>query len=87
MKADPTRVASHRGEAMGTTWSYLDMAPLGRQEDWEDSPEGYPQTAPTCGGTTTTPTAHERGAPNREMLFDSKRYPGFRLIALRVLLS
>jgi predicted dithiol-disulfide oxidoreductase (DUF899 family) len=31
---------------MGTTWSYLDMAPLGRQEEWEDSPEDYPQTAP-----------------------------------------
>jgi predicted dithiol-disulfide oxidoreductase (DUF899 family) len=33
-------------EAMGTTWSYLDMAPLGRQEQWEDSPEGWPQTPP-----------------------------------------
>jgi predicted dithiol-disulfide oxidoreductase (DUF899 family) len=33
-------------EAMGTTWSYLDIAPLGRQETWEDSPEGYPQSAP-----------------------------------------
>jgi predicted dithiol-disulfide oxidoreductase (DUF899 family) len=33
-------------EAMGTTWSYLDMTALGRQETWEDSPEGYPQTAP-----------------------------------------
>ena len=33
-------------EAMGTTWSYLDITPLGRQETWEDSPEGYPQTAP-----------------------------------------
>jgi predicted dithiol-disulfide oxidoreductase (DUF899 family) len=33
-------------EAMGTTWSYLDLTPLGRQEIWEDSPEGYPQTAP-----------------------------------------
>jgi hypothetical protein len=31
---------------MGTTWSYLDLAPLGRQERWEDSPEGYPQTEP-----------------------------------------
>ena len=31
---------------MGTTWSYLDMTALGRQEEWEDSPEGYPQTAP-----------------------------------------
>ena len=33
-------------EAMGTTWSYLDITALGRQEDWEDSPEGYPQTPP-----------------------------------------
>jgi predicted dithiol-disulfide oxidoreductase (DUF899 family) len=33
-------------EHLGTTWSYLDIAPLGRQEEWEDSPDGYPQTAP-----------------------------------------
>jgi predicted dithiol-disulfide oxidoreductase (DUF899 family) len=25
---------------------YLDMTALGRQELWEDSPEGYPQSAP-----------------------------------------
>jgi predicted dithiol-disulfide oxidoreductase (DUF899 family) len=30
----------------GSTWSYLDITPLGRQETWEDSPEGYPQTPP-----------------------------------------
>jgi hypothetical protein len=29
---------------LGSTWSYLDMTALGRQEEWEDSPEGYPQT-------------------------------------------
>jgi predicted dithiol-disulfide oxidoreductase (DUF899 family) len=39
---------SRGDESMGTTWSYLDMAPLGRQENWEDSPEDYSQTAP-CG--------------------------------------
>ena len=33
-------------EALGTTWAYLDMTALGRQEAWEDSPEGYPQTKP-----------------------------------------
>jgi len=33
-------------EAMGTVWSYLDITPFGRQETWEDSPEGYPQTPP-----------------------------------------
>jgi predicted dithiol-disulfide oxidoreductase (DUF899 family) len=31
---------------MGSTWSYLDITALGRQEVWEDSPEGYPQTRP-----------------------------------------
>jgi predicted dithiol-disulfide oxidoreductase (DUF899 family) len=33
-------------EQMGNTWNYLDMTALGRQEKWEDSPEGYPQTPP-----------------------------------------
>jgi predicted dithiol-disulfide oxidoreductase (DUF899 family) len=39
-------VASRGSEVLGTTWSYLDITALGRQEDWEDSPEGYPQTRP-----------------------------------------
>jgi predicted dithiol-disulfide oxidoreductase (DUF899 family) len=39
-------IDSRGDEAMGSTWSYLDMTALGRQEEWEDSPEGYPQTAP-----------------------------------------
>jgi predicted dithiol-disulfide oxidoreductase (DUF899 family) len=30
---------------MGGTWAYLDITALGRQEEWEDSPEGYPQTS------------------------------------------
>ena len=33
-------------EQMGSTWNYLDITALGRQEKWEDSPEGYPQTPP-----------------------------------------
>jgi predicted dithiol-disulfide oxidoreductase (DUF899 family) len=42
-----TYLINARGdEAMGSTWSYLDITPLGRQEEWEDSPEGYPQTSP-----------------------------------------
>ena len=40
-----TYFINNRGdEAMGSTWSYLDVTPLGRQEEWEDSPESYPQT-------------------------------------------
>jgi predicted dithiol-disulfide oxidoreductase (DUF899 family) len=37
-------VDSRGDEGLGSTWSYLDITALGRQEIWEDSPEGYPQT-------------------------------------------
>ena len=41
-----TYFTSGRGvEALGSIWTFLDLTPLGRQEDWEDSPEGYPQTS------------------------------------------
>lgn len=33
-------------EQTGSVWSLLDISPLGRQEEWEDSPEGYPQEPP-----------------------------------------
>lgn len=33
-------------EQMGNTWNYLDITALGRQEQWEDSPAGYPQSEP-----------------------------------------
>jgi predicted dithiol-disulfide oxidoreductase (DUF899 family) len=39
-------IDSRGDEHMGSTWSYLDITALGRQEEWEDSPEGYPQTPP-----------------------------------------
>ena len=39
-------INSRGDEAMGTVWDYLDATPLGRQEVWEDSPDGYPQTPP-----------------------------------------
>jgi predicted dithiol-disulfide oxidoreductase (DUF899 family) len=42
-----TYFINNRGdESMGSTWSYLDLTALGRQEEWEDSPEGYPQSQP-----------------------------------------
>lgn len=37
-------IKSRGDEQMGGTWNYLDITALGRQEVWEDSPEGYPQT-------------------------------------------
>jgi predicted dithiol-disulfide oxidoreductase (DUF899 family) len=33
-------------EALGSVWTFLDLTPLGRQENWEDSPARYPQTKP-----------------------------------------
>ena len=33
-------------EALGSVWTFLDLTPLGRQENWEDSPAEYPQTKP-----------------------------------------
>jgi predicted dithiol-disulfide oxidoreductase (DUF899 family) len=42
-----TYFTTHRGvEALGSVWTFLDLTPLGRQESWEDSPAGYPQTKP-----------------------------------------
>jgi predicted dithiol-disulfide oxidoreductase (DUF899 family) len=33
-------------EALGSVWTFLDLTPFGRQETWEDSPPGWPQTPP-----------------------------------------
>ena len=33
-------------EALGSVWTFLDLTPLGRQEQWEDTPEGRPQEPP-----------------------------------------
>ena len=42
-----TYFTTSRGvEALGSVWSFLDLTPLGRQEEWEDSPAGYPQSKP-----------------------------------------
>jgi predicted dithiol-disulfide oxidoreductase (DUF899 family) len=42
-----TYFTTYRGiEVIGPVWSFLDRSALGRQETWEDSPEGYPQTPP-----------------------------------------
>jgi len=42
-----TYFSTARGlEQLGSTWSLLDITPFGRQENWEDSPAGWPQTPP-----------------------------------------
>jgi len=40
-----TYTTTGRGvEALGSVWTFLDLTPLGRQEEWEDTPPGRPQT-------------------------------------------
>jgi len=60
-----TYFINNRGdEQMGGTWNYLDITPLGRQEVWEDSPEGYPQT-PTYKWWNWNDSYVEGAAPDR----------------------
>ena len=33
-------------ESLGNVWGFLDVTPFGRQETWEDTPPGRPQSAP-----------------------------------------
>ncbi|CAA9243663.1 MAG: hypothetical protein AVDCRST_MAG54-1629 [uncultured Actinomycetospora sp.] len=42
-----TYMISGRGvDKLGSVWSFLDITPFGRQEPWEDSPAGTPQSDP-----------------------------------------
>jgi predicted dithiol-disulfide oxidoreductase (DUF899 family) len=56
-----TYFTDNRGdEALGSTWSYLDLTAFGRQETWEDSPEATRRARRTTGGTGTTSTTTRR---------------------------
>ena len=42
-----TYFTDRRGvEPLSSNWALLDLTPLGRQEEWEESPEGRPQSPP-----------------------------------------
>ena len=43
---DPVELAARYDAEGADELVFLDITPLGRQEEWEDSPEGYPQTPP-----------------------------------------
>ena len=44
--SSPTRRRGRGVEALGSVWTFLDLTPLGRQEEWEDTPPGRPQSPP-----------------------------------------
>jgi len=71
-----TYQTSDRGvENLGTTFSLLDLVPYGRQEHWEDAPEGWPkgdayvwwrrhdQYATAIPAPSTLDGRHDRGEP------------------------
>jgi predicted dithiol-disulfide oxidoreductase (DUF899 family) len=42
-----TYFTDQRGvEALSSNWALLDLTPLGRQEEWEEAPQGRPQSPP-----------------------------------------
>jgi predicted dithiol-disulfide oxidoreductase (DUF899 family) len=43
-----TYFTNGRGVEGLNIWTYLDLTPLGRQEDWQDSPAGGPRTKPSA---------------------------------------
>ena len=49
-------------EALGPIWTFLDLTPFGRQEEWEDTPPGARRGPSTSGGGCTTSTGR---APRR----------------------
>ena len=50
-------INSRGDEAMGSTWSYLDVTALGRQEEWRTRRRATRRRRPISGGTSTTSTA------------------------------
>ncbi len=61
-----TYFINNRGdEQMGGIWNYLDITALGRQEEWEDSPKGYPQT-PTYKWWNWHDSYVDGAAPDKE---------------------
>jgi predicted dithiol-disulfide oxidoreductase (DUF899 family) len=64
-----TYYVNNRGdEQMGSTWNYLDITALGRQEKWEDSPADYPQDEPYQWWIWHDVVDHGGHAPGAEQL-------------------
>ncbi len=58
-------IESRGDEAMGSTWSYLDITALGRRRSGRTRPGAIRRPRPISGGTTTTRTARTDDRPRR----------------------
>jgi predicted dithiol-disulfide oxidoreductase (DUF899 family) len=64
-----TYFVADRGDEHGDLWTFLDLTPYGRQEEWEDSPEGWPPDAAIPVVALSRPvrvTASSPGRPTRK---------------------
>ena len=52
-------------ETLGPTLTFLYLTPFGRQETWEESPAGYPQTPPYELASPRRVRDQSRKAPRR----------------------
>ena len=52
-------------EQLSYTFALVDLLPWGRQEEWQDSPEGWPQS-PTYSGWLDAPDVARRYGPDHE---------------------
>ncbi|MEQ4300319.1 DUF899 domain-containing protein [Plantactinospora sp. B6F1] len=65
---------TNRGvERLGSGWTFLDLTPYGRQETWEDSPDGWPQGQPYAWWRLHDEYPAETAAPSGTAGVDSVR--------------
>ena len=53
---------SRAAEDLSSVWGLLDITPFGRQEEWQDAPEGVPQD-PTGAWTRRHDSTRRRSSP------------------------
>ncbi|MBF6498898.1 DUF899 domain-containing protein [Nocardia cyriacigeorgica] len=54
-------------EQLGYTFSLIDLLPYGRQEEWQDSPQGWPQSPTYSGWSSSEDIAAAYGEPDPSM--------------------
>ena len=83
-----TKVKSGEGGPEQRVWCLLDITPFGRQEEWQDAPEGVPQDPTIAVGATqttgNTTAAHFEGPPKAltDKLFAQSALPTADAIGL-----
>ena len=68
---------SGRGtEQLSYTFALIDLLPYGRQEQWQDSPEDWPQSPPTAGGPAPKTSPRSTGQTRENAPWQGGHRPG-----------